>query len=636
MARDILEELVTKFTYDVDQAGLNKYLRSQEKINRSTKTMIGLNTTLSRVMRRLFVGAGAILGVNSLVQTYRNFDLVQRSLNALTGSAEEGAEHFEFLRRAALQTGTGIMEVAKAYRGYYYAAKTAGLTNEELQHSFLGVMVGARVLGANKQQVGGAMLALEQMLNKTTVQAQELNLQLGNAISGAKEMAAEAMGMSVSEFVDKMQKKMINSAEFVKKFGDYMYKTFIDRLPEAMKSLDASIVNLQNAWLIFQHEIMKGGLGEELTKLTGQLMQVLLSPEAKAFAQAIGQALNMVGKALSFIVKHFRAILFLFGVATIMQVFTSLSALRYRILDIATTMNNGLSPAMDNIVAQLANMIFYGGGLKSVLGAIGKALVPFGKWALIIAAIAAALYGIYLLLEDIFTYINHPEWESFTKDLVEQFPIINDMIEDMKKTFSEMQPMFTELGRFFIETLREILKLCKELMPFLEVQLKVSLTTLMSIMWVLTKILGLINSIIEKFRMGKIKPPGFLGVSGNVEAIQVSNKIRKLHNFKKKGLDNLTPEEKILYDKYGSEIQDYFKKNPQGTGFLRGWGVPTNYPSNNLSKNQTENTNITNHNQITIQGTNLSLNQLTELVANVISGGIDALNKTIGNNEALG
>lgn len=453
---DILEELVTKFTYDVDDAGLRKYLRGQEKIKKSTKDMIGLNSVLAKGMRRLFFGAGAVMGVNSLINTYRQFDMVQRSLNALTGSAEEGAEHFEFLKRAAFQTSTGIMEVAKAYRGYYYAAKTAGLTNDELQHSFLGVMVGARVLGANKQQVGGAMLALEQMLNKTTVQAQEMNLQLGNAISGAKEMAAEAMGMSVPEFVEKMQKKMINSAEFVRKFGDYMYQTFINRLPEAMKSLDSSVINLQNAWLLFQNEIMKSGFGDELTKLVGNLMQLLLSPEAKSFAQMIGQALNAVGKALSFIVKHFKAILFFWGVSSIIQGIHSLAALRWRILDLATTMNGKLYPAMSSIVTALANMLFYGGGLNPVLKTLGSTALAVGKNFLWITAIAAALYGLYLIIEDIFTYINHPEWDSFTKNLVRDFPIFGEMLQDIQRTFEEIKPDLTELKDLFVKIMEQI------------------------------------------------------------------------------------------------------------------------------------------------------------------------------------
>ena len=441
----VLEELITRIKYDVDNAGLNRYLNAQKKIKKNTKDMIGLNSILAKGLRRLFVGAGAIMGINGLVQTYRNFDMVQRSLNALTGSAELGAEHFEFLKRAAMQTGTGIMEVAKAYRGYYYAAKTAGLADDELQHSFLGVMVGARVLGANKQQVGGAMLALEQMLNKTTVQAQEMNLQLGNAISGAKEMAAEAMGMTVPEFVEKMQKKMINSAEFVRKFGDYMYQTFINKLPEAMKSLDASVINLENAWLLFQYEVMKGGLGDEITKLTAELMQLLMSPEAKSFAKTLGVGLNLLGKALSFCVKHFRLILFLFGVNSLLKIGTVLNRLKFGILDIATSMNTGLTPALQNVVAQLANMIFYGGGLKNVMKALRVASVSLGKSFLWLTVIAGILYSIYLVFEDIFMYLTDPTALTMTGEMAKSSEDIRKSLESIKTSFIEIRPQLEAL-----------------------------------------------------------------------------------------------------------------------------------------------------------------------------------------------
>ena len=285
----------------------NKNLKDTENSIARTSNKIGW---LGKTLKRFF---GAYMGVNlikDLVNTHRKLDLVRRSLNALTGSAQMGAKHFEFIKKAAFETGTEIESIAKAYRGYYYAAKTAGLADEELQHSFLGVMVGARVLGSGKMSVSGAMLALEQMLNKTTVQAEEMNRQLGNAISGAREMAAEAMGMSVAEFTEKMQKKQIQSAEFVKKFGDYMYKTFIKKLPEAMKSLDANIVNLKNAWLLFKMEIMDKGAGREITKIVRTLMQIIMSPKTRVAIIAIGKALNFVFTIIRYLVDNIKIIMY--------------------------------------------------------------------------------------------------------------------------------------------------------------------------------------------------------------------------------------------------------------------------------------------------------------------------------------
>lgn len=288
----------------------NKELKKTQNGIENTQNKVGW---LSKSLRRLFGAYALFAGAKGFIKTYRQIDLVQRSLSALTGGVAEGAKHFEFLKNAAFQTGTGIMEVAKAYRGYYYAAKTAGLSNEELQNSFMGVMVGARVLGANKVQVSGAMLALEQMLNKTTVQAEEMNRQLGNAISGAREMAAEAMGMSVAEFTQKMQKKQIKSAEFVKKFGDYMYKQFKEKLPEAMKSLDAQVVNLSNAWILLQKELGDMGIGRELVRIVAALMRLIQSPKLLWTVRTLGAGFASILKLVGDCIDQIKMIVFLLG-----------------------------------------------------------------------------------------------------------------------------------------------------------------------------------------------------------------------------------------------------------------------------------------------------------------------------------
>lgn len=597
MARDILEELVTKFTYDVDQAGLNKYEQAQKKINKNTKDMIGLNTTLGKVMRRIFVGAGAVIGVRSMVTTYRSLDLIRRSIEGLTQSTQD----WEYIQREAFRTATDIETVAAGYRNFYSAATMAGMDKDSVQTMYSGILEAGRAVGATQPQIKGALLALEQMFSKGKVSMEELRRQLGNALPGAFEVAAKAMGVTTQEF-NELIKKGVQATELVPKFTEEYRKTFAKSFPEAMKSLDAAMVNLSTSWKLFQYDLMNSGAGKELAKFFVEISKFLQSDEAKSFAKAIGVALQGVAKALQFLVKHFRMILFLFGVATLMQAVTSLSALRYRILDIATTMNNGLSPAMDNIVGQLANMIFYGGGFKNVIGAIGKALVPFGKWALIIAAVAAALYGIYLLLEDIFTYINHPEWESFTKDLVEQFPIINDMIEDMKKAFSEMQPVFKDLAKVGGELIAGLLRIIKEIAPALTTVIKAQIALLTGLLWLLTQIVKLINFILDPNKT-IIKP-------------------KPIPNFN--DMPRQKEGEEWFISAYkptmGQRIKGMFApKIPQFSDRY--------YGGMDLTKTENDTKNITNN--VTINATNHSIGQISDMVNNIINGTLDNLNATV-------
>ena len=77
--------------------------------------------------------------------------------------------------------------------------------------------------------------------------------------------------------------------------------------------------------------------------------------------------------------------------------------------------------------------------------------------------------------KDIFTYINHPEWDSVTKDLVEQLPFIGDMIESIKDTFREMQPFLHDIKQVWGEIGSDILSFLKECTPLMTAFLKYSI-----------------------------------------------------------------------------------------------------------------------------------------------------------------
>lgn len=608
---DILEELVTKFTYDVDQAGLNKFLRNQDKINRNTKTMIGLNSTLSRVMRRIFFGAGAVLGINSLINTYRGLDLIRRSIEGLTKSTED----WNYIQKEALRTGTDIEAVAKGYRNFYSAASMAGFDKSGIQEMYSDVLTASRAIGATQQQVSGALLALEQMLSKGKVSMEELRRQLGNALPGAFEIGAKAMGVTTQKF-NEMVKDGLASAEFVPKFTKELLNTYQEAFPEAIKSLDFAMVNLSTSWKLFQYEIMKGSAGQELAKTLNIITEFLQSPAAVSVAQGIGKALQLVVKALGFIVKHWKMILFVWGVNTLMQGVVSLSALRYRILDIATTMNNGLAPAMNNIVVALANMIFYGGGLKNVIKAIGTALIPLGRSMLWITAIAAALYGIYLVLEDIFTYINHPEAQSFTKDLAEKLPIIDEMIAYIKTTFDEMRPILADLQQIWDEIGREFLILLKENLPLFKVALQISIVQALILATVLSTILKILIKISE----------GWSNMIGKVR------EFAKLHPILSKAMGFAPMGLGVAYRGMTLGVNSNQPSPMTNGSYLSSLGM-TDYASSiaggyNLNKVVTDNKTITNSIQINAQ--NKSEAEIMAMFTKILSGELDNTKALLG------
>lgn len=201
-----LDELVQKIVTKADLKGFDDLERKQKRAIKS-------NDVLAQSFRRAFGIFFGIQGIRSVIQTTREIDLLQRSIQGLTGTADD----WQYLRREAYRTGTSLTKAAQAYKNFYSAANMAGFQKPQIQSMFSDVLVAGRGIGANQQQVGAALLALEQMLSKGKVSMEELRRQMGNALPGSFEIAAKSMGVTTQEF-NKLLEAGLNSAEFVPKF----------------------------------------------------------------------------------------------------------------------------------------------------------------------------------------------------------------------------------------------------------------------------------------------------------------------------------------------------------------------------------------------------------------------------------
>lgn len=563
MSRDVLEELVTKFVYDVDQIGLQKYTKAQDKINKNTQKMIGLNSTLAKGLRRLFVGAGAVMGVQGLVKTYRDIDLIRRSIEGLTKSTQD----WDYIQKEALRTGTGIEEVAKGYRNFYSAASMAGFDKMGIQDMYSDVLTASRAIGATQQQVGGALLALEQMLSKGRVSMEELRRQLGNALPGAFEIGAKAMGVTTEKF-NEMVKKGISAAEFVPKFTKELLNTYKEAFPEAIKSLDFALVNLSSSWKLFQYEIMNGSAGQGLAETINSITEFLRSPEAITIAKGIGQALNLVAKTLGFIVQHFRFILFMFGVSALSKLPTLLNTIK-----------------------------------TSIIG-LGKAGLVAGKSFLWLTLISTVLYGIYLIIQDIYTYIKHPEWESFTRDLATRFPIINKAIEYMKSLITDIKPILFNVANVSKDILSSFITFEKNTGLFrkgIKSLIIVFLGLGSAVAWVLKMVLALIDKTNQLHGVARG------GLMGGLIGTAAGFAFGGVPGAVVGGIGGALGGAKFL-----PKLDERWKNSP-------------NNPANAYNLNKAEETNINNNQRIVIHAANRSDSEILALIRGALNNDYESV-----------
>lgn len=297
-----IEELLVTIASKFDDAGFKALDRSTSKASKAT-------SVLSNSLRGLFVGIIGTIGAREIVNATVKLDSLTTSMNALAGSQEAGAAQMKFLRQETNRLGQDFMSTADAYKNLFSSGKGAGMADSDIQSIFSGVLEAGTVLGSSQQQLQGALTALEQMISKGKVSTQELRLQLGNALPGAMQIAARAMGVTNKEF-QAMLESGLDSQKFVMAFANQLHTEFSGKATEASHTLRAELARLQNSIFDLETSLLDGDAGKEFGKLISEITKILNSKVTK-------DSLTLISKTLTLILKNIRLI---GGIAVIMGI----------------------------------------------------------------------------------------------------------------------------------------------------------------------------------------------------------------------------------------------------------------------------------------------------------------------------
>jgi tape measure domain-containing protein len=101
-------------------------------------------------------------------------------------------------------------------------------------------------VGGSSGDVSGALLAIQQSLGKDIVASEEFRQQFAERIPGAMKMAADAMGVTTSEFQKLMESGQVVAKDFWPKLADEMNK-FSQGWQASSDTIDANLERLKNA-----------------------------------------------------------------------------------------------------------------------------------------------------------------------------------------------------------------------------------------------------------------------------------------------------------------------------------------------------------------------------------------------------
>jgi tape measure domain-containing protein len=228
-------------------------------------------------------------------------DKINASLKIATGSTLEANESFQFVSDLSERLGLNLRLAAEQFGKISAAARGTSLANGELKNIFEGVSTAASALNLSADQTTGIFRALEQMISKGNVQAEELRGQLGERLPGAFGLAAKAMGVTTKELNKMLEQGEVLAEDLLPKLANELRGAFTQDALRNANKLSKEIERLRTAFfelsLEFNKATRSGDIFAELIRKTTSLTKSA-TENMELFTAAIvglGTALGLLG-----------------------------------------------------------------------------------------------------------------------------------------------------------------------------------------------------------------------------------------------------------------------------------------------------------------------------------------------------
>lgn len=223
-------------------------IREREKAGFASKAATGALSAAGLGMGFGPVGVGLAVGGAAIFTSVQsqNLERAQRSIAAVTGSLETARGEMVFVEKQADRLGASVTDLAGTWSRFEAASKGTNLEGEKARQVFLAVGEAGAKLNLRSFEVEGALRAVEQMMSKGKVQAEELRGQLGDRLPGAFNIMARALGVSTSKLDDMLKKGQVLSEDALPAFAEELRRTFGTDTTTRIDTTTASFTRLWN------------------------------------------------------------------------------------------------------------------------------------------------------------------------------------------------------------------------------------------------------------------------------------------------------------------------------------------------------------------------------------------------------
>jgi len=251
-----------KFELQLDFRGLDRSkfqsaLADLRKMEEATKGVGNAASASSLSILDLAKAGASLFAANHIVRgakdaiaaLYEASAAVERLRIGLDFASTRGsAAEIAYLRNTTYALGLEFKSTAQAYMQFQAAARGTALEGGKARDVFESVAKASAVMGLSASQSSGVLLALQQMISKGTVQAEELRGQLGERLPGAFQIAARAMGVTTAELGKMLEQGQVIADDFLPKFAKALNENIGDSAEKAANRLDAATNRFNDAF----------------------------------------------------------------------------------------------------------------------------------------------------------------------------------------------------------------------------------------------------------------------------------------------------------------------------------------------------------------------------------------------------
>ncbi|EGZ3074076.1 tape measure protein [Escherichia coli] len=318
--------------------------------------------------------AGAFISFQAVLSAYQRVLEVglqrassERSIDFVFG--DQSTQVKKFIQDLTQITGMDTTETQAQFASFGASATTTmGLEgSEELFKNLTGY---ARLMGRSDEQIQRALTAVSQMASKGQVMSEELKGQLSEALPGATQAFAKALGLTEKQLFDKMKNGDVKASDALPKFAKELGSQINSRggWKAIQDSTQTMLGNLKNTWNNSLTDIFRGsenGLQDFTRSLTNLLNS--LGGSGKTLGESLGNLMTSMSHGVDSLTDISYRVRAFFDEVTL--AYRSLNDTQKKIVDgLSDGLIDGLKMLAVAVTAQKAANV--AGGLLNLANAV--------------------------------------------------------------------------------------------------------------------------------------------------------------------------------------------------------------------------------------------------------------------------